>query len=242
MKKISICIPTYNLGENSLIYLKESFDSINAQTYPNIEVSISDNSIDDYICDYVKRYKFKEDIVVSYCKSDRGRGWGAAPNTNNSVDQSTGEYIKILLQDDKFYSDNALELIVDALKTSEWCAVKSNFQQDTNHIYYTETGNYPVIREDHPKSLLLAMNSIGGPSSVAFRKTKLRMDESIRWLNDADFYYRLWNTCGPPTIIDSETPLITLRARSGALSDTIPRSEQLAEIAFLANKHYNDIK
>ena len=41
---VSVCVPNYNYGH----YLRNCFESILAQTYPNIEVIFNDNkSIDD---------------------------------------------------------------------------------------------------------------------------------------------------------------------------------------------------
>jgi glycosyltransferase involved in cell wall biosynthesis len=232
-KLLSVCVPTYNLGENSINYLRENLDSINRQSYENIEVSISDNSTDELVADFVKNYKFREGISLLYCKSARGRGWGASPNTNNAVDQSTGDYVKILFQDDKFFSDQAASLIVDCLKENEWCAFKSMCQGAINSSYFLIPGNFPRTSPEYPQDLLKGLNYIGGPTSVAFRKTDLRMNESFRYLNDCDLYYKFWKEWGPMTIIDSAEPLVVIRMRTGALTDTIPQSDKEQEIRSL---------
>ena len=115
-KLISILVPTYNLGENSLLYLEENLSSINSQTYDNIEVVISDNSTDDEVKTFVDNFVFREDIKVSYYRCDRGAGHSGVANTNNAWDKSTGDYVKSLPQDDKFCNDKAVSLIVDALE------------------------------------------------------------------------------------------------------------------------------
>lgn len=237
-KLISILVPTYNLGENSILYLEENLSSINSQTYDNIEIVISDNSTDDEVKNFVDNFPFREDIKVIYRKSDRGRGWGASPNTNNTIDLSTGDYLKVLFQDDKFCNSKAVEVIVSALQDSDWCAFNSVTQEDISSNYYQYTGNFPRIDVSYPQALLKGQNYIGGPTSVAFRKTEMRMDESLRWLNDTDLYYRFWESWGPPTIIKGPEPLVCFRTRNEALSNIIPREDQLKEIAYLSKKVY----
>ena len=232
-KLLSVCIPTYNLGKNSIDYLKENLDSINRQSYPNIEVLVSDNSTDELVADFVRNYKFREGISFSYCKSNRGRGWGASPNTNNAVDQSNGDYVKILFQDDKFFSDQAATYIVSCLENNEWCAFKSICQGDINSKYFLIPGNFPRTSPGYPQDLLKGLNYIGGPTSVAFRKTDLRMNESFRYVNDCDLYYKFWECWGPMAIIDSAEPLVVIRMRTDALSHTIPQSDKEKEIKYL---------
>jgi len=237
-KLISILVPTYNLGENSLLYLEENLSSINSQTYDNIEIVISDNSTDNEVKNFVENFPFRKDIKVIYSKSDRGRGWGASPNTNNTIDLSTGDYLKVLLQDDKFCNNKAVEIIVSALQECDWCAFNSVTQEDISSNYYQYAGNFPRIDVSYPQALLKGENYIGGPTSVAFKKTEIRMDESLRWLNDTDLYYRFWKSWGPPTIIEGPEPLVCFRVRNQALSNTIPREDQLKEIAYLSTKVY----
>ena len=234
---VSVCVPTYSLGENSIPYLKENLDSINRQTYENIEVSISDNSTDEIISNFVKDYNFRDGISLLYCKSDRGRGWGASPNTNNAVDQCTGDYVKILFQDDKFFSDQALNLIVDCLQENKWCAFKSMCQGSLGSNYFLIPGNFPRTDTNYPQDLLGGLNYIGGPTSVAFRRTDLRMNESFRYLNDCDLYYKFWKEWGPMAIINSAEPLVILRMRTGALTDTIPEAEKHQEMRLLQEAH-----
>jgi len=239
-KLISILVPTYNLGDNSLLYLEENLSSINSQTYDNIEIVISDNSTDDEVKNFVDNFPFREDIKVSYYRCTRGAGHSGVANTNNAWDKSTGDYIKSLPQDDKFFSDEAVRLIVDTLETHGWCAFKSICQKDAEDSYYSYEGNFPRNSPSYPQDLLKGLNYIGGPASVAWRNTELRLDESLRWLNDVDLYYRFWKTWGPHAIIQSEDPLISIRVRQGALSNEIPVEEKVSEPAFLNQKYKSD--
>ena len=52
--KVSICIPTYEANGLGVKLLKTLIDSIIIQTYPNIEIIISDHSINDEIKKYTE--------------------------------------------------------------------------------------------------------------------------------------------------------------------------------------------
>ena len=91
---VSICVPTYN----SARYLRESLDSIVAQTYGNLEVIISDNASSDdsaAIADeYGATYGFK---VVR-----NGDNIGPFRNWNRMLEQAQGEYVAIYHSDDVY--------------------------------------------------------------------------------------------------------------------------------------------
>ncbi|HEY6871433.1 MAG TPA: glycosyltransferase [Geobacteraceae bacterium] len=89
---VSVCIPTCN----SARYLRETLESIAAQTYDNLEVIISDNaSSDDTIAvanEYGAKYGFK--VCANAVNT------GAFNNWNRLVDLAQGEYVVIYHSDD----------------------------------------------------------------------------------------------------------------------------------------------
>ena len=90
---VSICIPTYN-GEK---YLQEALNSAKAQTYKNIEVIISDDQSIDKTVDICENFKNSVNFPVhiySHIPSGIGANW------NNSIERSSGNYIKMMFQDD----------------------------------------------------------------------------------------------------------------------------------------------
>lgn len=94
VKKVSICIPTYN----SERFITETLNSIVEQTYSNLEVIISDNASTDktieIATDYCNRYGWKlyQNIV----------NIGAGNNFNKLIGLATGEYIAIYHADDVY--------------------------------------------------------------------------------------------------------------------------------------------
>lgn len=90
---VSICIPTYN-GEK---FIKETVESILAQTYTNFEVVISDNKSTDSTLEIVKKILSETDVSYKIHSQNPN---GIGDNWNNCIKQSSGKYIKFLFQDD----------------------------------------------------------------------------------------------------------------------------------------------
>lgn len=106
MKKVSIIIPTYNQES----YIKETLDSVLAQSYENWECIVVDDGSNDNT----------QDIVLKYCeKDDRFRylkqeNQGPSAARNNGISNSSGEYILPLDSDDlidKNYIKEAAEIL-----------------------------------------------------------------------------------------------------------------------------------
>ncbi len=106
--RVSIGLPVYN-GEN---FLAAAIDSVLKQTFADLELIICDDASTDRtaeICqDYVAR-----DGRVRYLRNEKNRG--AAPNYNNLVRLSRGEYFKWIAHDDVITPDY-LAKTVDALE------------------------------------------------------------------------------------------------------------------------------
>lgn len=90
---VSICIPTYN-GE---AYIVEALESAINQTYPNLEIVVTDDASSDKTLQIVERFKAKTAIPI-YIYKHTPSGIGA--NWNYCVLKSRGIYIKFLFQDD----------------------------------------------------------------------------------------------------------------------------------------------
>lgn len=91
---VSIGIPTYNSGR----FLKETLESIAAQSWPNCEVIISDNaSSDDTLIiaqPFVEKYGWRVLTSENNC--------GPFGNWNRLVASATGEYLAIYHADDLY--------------------------------------------------------------------------------------------------------------------------------------------
>lgn len=109
---VSICIPTYN-GEN---YIAEALDSALLQTYPNIEIIISDDNSDDKTVEITQELIQRE--LRKECRLLHHERYGMAGNWNFCISQSRGKYIKFLLQDD-LLEPNCIEEMVNLAEEEE---------------------------------------------------------------------------------------------------------------------------
>lgn len=105
MKKFSVLIANYNNGK----YFKDCYDSLIAQTYPDFEVIIVDDSSTDNSLEIIKdiikdddRFKLFENTVNKGCGFTKG----------NCMDYATGEICGYLDPDDALYPE-ALEKSVN---------------------------------------------------------------------------------------------------------------------------------
>ena len=102
---ITIAIPTYNRADS---YLRGAIKSALDQTYPNIEVIVSDNCSTDQTEMIVKNFT---DARVRYFR--QARNIGPNKNFNFCVEQACGEYF-LLLQDDDLIDPDFVQVCMEA--------------------------------------------------------------------------------------------------------------------------------
>lgn len=119
------------------------------------------------------------EIVIT----DKG---GMAQNTNNAIKGCNGELIKILYMDDMFADKNALKRIVEAFK-GHWLITGAD---NNPHPYWTD-------------DIQFGNNKLGSPSALTIKNDKpLLFDENLGWLLDCDYYRRMYDKYGKPTILN----------------------------------------
>lgn len=111
--KISIITATYN----SEATIKDTLESVNAQTYPDIEHIIVDGASKDNTLDLVKKYGKRVSLIIS--EPDKG----IYDAMNKGIKAATGDVIGILNSDDFFTSDNVISAIVFAFENNDIDAV-----------------------------------------------------------------------------------------------------------------------
>ena len=130
----SIAIPTYEMHGFGTEYLSHSFSVLNKQTFKDFELTVSDHSRDNGIKDLCQIWK--KELDIKYFRNDYKVG-ESSPNINNAIKQSTGEWIKLLFQDDFLYGASALENLkthIDAGKKIRWIATACEHTCDGKHM------------------------------------------------------------------------------------------------------------
>jgi glycosyltransferase involved in cell wall biosynthesis len=107
--KISIITATYN----SAATIRDCIQSVNSQTYNNIEHIIIDGASKDNTLEIINSLPNRVITIVS--EPDKG----IYDAMNKGIKAATGDVIGILNSDDFFTSDNIIETVVDNFKNSD---------------------------------------------------------------------------------------------------------------------------
>ena len=159
---ISIAIPAYDMKGLGAKYLTQMFDTIDNQTYRDVEVVVSDHSQNNDILDVCDKYSDIFSIVYVRNFYDRGNG---PANTNTALKHCSGDLIKIMFQDDLFTDDTALEKIHKRFSWSECSWVVTGFSHTTDGENF-----YRPMVPRWSEHLLEGQNFMGGPSIVTLRR------------------------------------------------------------------------
>src|SRR5882757_943515 len=104
---ISICIPAYK----RVSFLKRLLDSIERQTYRRFEVVVTDDSPDNEVSDLCRTHPLS--ALIRYFKNEKKLG--TPENWNESIRRASGEWIKLMHDDDWFLDPTALTIFVTAV-------------------------------------------------------------------------------------------------------------------------------
>jgi hypothetical protein len=224
---LSVCIPTweqYGFGKNYLNYL---FKTLLKQTISDFEVVISDHSIDNSIYDLTIFYK--NELNIKYFRNKNNRG-NSSLNTNNSILHSKGDIIKIMFQDDFFYDNDAIKLILKRFESEDckWLVSGCNHTLDCDKFY-----NYMIPYWN--ENIIRGINTISSPSVLSFKRdVNCLFDENLTMLMDCEFYYQLYKKHGLPEIIDN--CLVTNRIHENQISQKYNKNIN-DEIMYVLKKH-----
>jgi len=218
----SIAIPAYGYNGKGSEFLNQSFNILLKQSFKNFEVVVSDHSIDNTIKDLCENWN--KHLNIKYFRNEEGRGI-ISPNLNNALKNCSGKWIKILFQDDLLFDSNTLKNIKDFIDSDsdmKWMASSFWHTNDGVNIYRRIKPSWPdkPIWEGH--------NSIGCPSAITIKNEDiLYFDNSLNWLMDCDYYYRMFLKYGLPKILDIDT--MVNRVVEDRLTNTISEHQKISE-------------
>jgi glycosyltransferase involved in cell wall biosynthesis len=190
---LSIAIPSYEAKGFGVIYLEKNFKILLDQTFQDFEIIISDNSKDDNILKLT--YKYNHLLNIKYFKNDK---IGMSKNTNFAIEKSSGDFIKILYQDDFLYSRHSLsDIAKETVNDFDWLVTACEHSNDGETFYRSF---YPIYNDD----IHLGNNTISSPSVLTIKNSqnKLFFDENITWLMDVDYYKRCYKKFGNPRVLN----------------------------------------
>lgn len=206
---VSICIPIYN-GE---AYLAEALASVKTQTYPHIEVVVSDDRSSDASLSIVEQFQQEVDFPVRIF-SHEPQGIGA--NWNHCVANAQGAYVKFLFQDDVL-KPSCIEKMEEAFQHFPevgLVACKRDFilnkeKNGATEHWLQSFGDLQAHLECNDQNLLFLdhrvfgrkdflkspKNIVGEPSTVMFSRNIINkigwFREDFKQSLDYEFYYRI---------------------------------------------------
>lgn len=170
---VSVLIPTYNRPQ----YLELALQSVIRQTYPNIEIIISDDSTDirteTVVAPYLKRYRniiYRRNSVTL----------GQFDNDLKLIKMANGNYVNFLMDDDLFHPSK-IERMIYYLENDYSVKLVTSHRQPIDGNGGFLDGWQPAFKQDtildgSVMARLMLVNNynfIGEPTTVLFRRDDL---------------------------------------------------------------------
>lgn len=209
---ISIALPIHNM-DRAEFYLTRCLDSILDQTYEDFEIVITDNSPDDRLEKLIRTYAMK----IRYTRNEKNVGMAA--NINRAIKRCEGNFIKFIFMDDWLAHKDALKDIAEGIKGT-WLFTASDNNKWPRYTTNIHTGN----------------NKLGSPSAMTIRNIKpMLFDEQMTWLLDCDYYRRMGDKHGEPTVIKKVG--VNIGIHDGQTTNLLTEDEKMVE-GDLMDKRY----
>lgn len=184
---VSIITPVYN-GQD---FLDRSIKSVLAQTYENWELFLIDDGSSDNSVQIIENYL--EDNRIKLLRNESNSG---IPTTRNKgIENSTGEFIALLDQDDEWLPHKLEKQVSRFLEIDDsFGLIYSNVEVRTDQGILSDQKKEiePEASIQSNLELMLSRNLITSPTAMVKRKALEEVglfDESIRWGGDD---YDLW--------------------------------------------------
>lgn len=144
---VSVGIPTFNRASS----LTKAIESVLQQSYPNIQLIISDNASTDETQSICEKFS-KDDQRITYIRQEFNLG--AANNFAEVLTQSTGDYFMWLGDDDWIDASYISECVSLLIDNNEYSLVSGKAQYFVNGDFKHQ-GNIITLEQDDPSERLL---------------------------------------------------------------------------------------
>jgi len=169
---VSIITVSYNAEE----YIERTMQSVQAQTYPNIEYVVIDGASKDKTLEIINNYK----SIVTTLVSERDKNLYDA--MNKGIQHATGEYIWFMNAGDKIATPDTLEKAMAGAQNADFIYGKT--------IRITEDGQEHAWHKAHPKPETLNWKSFGQGMVVCHQSMLVRRSLAplydLNWKHVAD--------------------------------------------------------
>jgi len=212
-KLVSIVLPVYNGAK----YLRESIDSVIAQTYTNWELLIVDDCSTDETAEISKEYIEKDSRIKYFLNEVNLR---LPRNLNKGFSLAKGDYLTWTSDDNK-YKPEAIEKMVNALETNDEVqfvyASCRMIDDDGNEIEY-------IMVDSNGTNKIVGINPVGACFMYTRKVYEVIGDynHELILVEDFDYWQRIFMKFKTVAITEI---LYFYRMHSGNLTNTM-RKEQ----------------
>lgn len=230
--KVSISIATYEADGKGLFFIKKNVESFLSQTYENLELVISDHSINYDIKNYID--SLNNDKII-YVRNEKDRGL-QVENINNAILNCSGDYVKLINHDDYMESPKTIELMVNLLDDEHKWVISSckHLNYETKEIYNFHN---PRIESDGTH-LLSGLNYVGCPS-VGLIPNGVLLDTNVKYMGDCELWFRLFKDYGMPSFLGGHNVVIGMGNHTLTRKFASKHSEMLRNDIIYCKEKYN---
>jgi len=175
--KLSICIPTYNMGNFLSDTIKSIVGNLSSEISKNLEICISDNASTDNSSEVIAQWRQKTTIPIIYVKNEQNLG--ADANFLKVIEISTGDYCWFLGADDRIVTEKIPD-IYNLCKKMEFDIIlgdriNTNVSGDIlGNQYYAQ--HQMIVTTDNFSDYLMRSDTIASIysyiSSIIFKRQK----------------------------------------------------------------------
>lgn len=183
---ISICIPAYSRVQ----FLDRLLKSIAVQTYSAFEVIITDDTRGNEVEEFLLQQSYT--FLLKYFHNTEQLGTPA--NWTAGIKYATGNWIKIMHDDDWFSNADSLGAYAKEINDKVDCIFSgyTAFYEDSSKSVNKTISNKEFSNLRGYPYYLFGDNVIGPPSVVLFRKDIQELyDPGLKWLVDLEAYVRI---------------------------------------------------
>jgi hypothetical protein len=225
----SIAIPTYEMHGRGVEFLEFNFKILEIQSFKDFEIIISDHSSNNDIkvlCD-----KWSNRLDIKYYKNINGIG-KSSTNINHAIKNSSGEWIKIIFQDDFLMDNESLEKIfyhIKHNKGTKWVVTACEHTRDGINMFRPF---YPKWNE----RMHLGINTFSSPSVLTIKNEDIiYFDERLVNLMDVEYYKRMYDKYGEPHYIMDIS--VVNRVWENSVTNTLPNDIKQRETQMMIERY-----
>jgi glycosyltransferase involved in cell wall biosynthesis len=150
---------------------------------------------------------------------------------NECIRQAKGDIIKMMGMDDYFTDKDSLQKIADAfLPEVYWLATGCTHDLGTGPVHY----HAPQWRDD----LYKGYNSVGGFATISIRNKDIPpLDETLDWMIDCDWYWRINQRHGLPYVLND--PLVIVGIGPHQTTEKLSMDQKKKEWELTTKKYGN---